>query len=355
MMRPGLLSRFFVSGALRLFLPFDPLAAMKRAWNRGIIRALMLILRGLNSPDQKPLALTIGNFDGVHLGHQALLQQLRQAAQARGLETAVMIFEPHPREFFTPQQAPTRLTSLREKMELFRELGIDRVQVCRFTRAFARMPAEDFIHALHEKLAAKYVLIGDDFRFGSGRSGDFALMEKFGSQHGFEVEAMHSVLHHDVRISSTAVRDALAHGKLQFAEKYLGRAYSISGHVEHGNKTGRRLGFPTANIQLRHNRPPVAGIFVVRVRIEGGEWLRGAASLGVRPTVATNGRPVLEVYLLDFEQDIYGKHLHVEFLHKLRDEARFPDLQSLTQQIALDVEQTRQWFEKEYGRQQISA
>jgi riboflavin kinase / FMN adenylyltransferase len=315
----------------------------------------MLILRGLHSPDHKPLALTIGNFDGVHLGHQALLQQLRQAAQARGLETSVVIFEPHPREFFTPQKAPTRLTSLREKVEMFRDLGLDRVQVCRFTRAFAQIPAEDFIHALHQKLAAKYVLIGDDFRFGSGRSGDFALMEKIGGQHGFAVEAMHSVLHDDVRVSSTAVREALAHGKLHIAERYLGRAYSISGHVEHGNKMGQQLGFPTANIQLRHNRPPLSGIFVVQVRIEGGNWHRGAASLGVRPTVAANGKPVLEVHLLDFAQDIYGRHLHVEFLHKLRDEEKYPSLEMLKRQIALDVEQARQWFEKDHGRQQISA
>lgn len=315
----------------------------------------MLILRGFHSPDHKPLALTIGNFDGVHLGHQALLQRLCQQAETRGLETSVMIFEPHPREFFTPQQAPTRLTSLREKLEMFRSLGLDRVQVCRFTRKFAQMPAEDFIRTLHEKLAAQYVLIGDDFRFGSGRAGDFALMEKVGSQCGFTVEAMHSVLHHDVRISSTAVRDALVRGNLQVAGNYLGRAYSISGHVEHGNKMGHQLGFPTANIQLRHNRPPVSGIFVVRASIEGGDWQRGAASLGVRPTIAAHGRPVLEVHLLDFNGDIYGKHLHVEFLHKLRDEAKFPDLQSLTQQIALDIEQTRLWFEKEHGRQQISA
>lgn len=321
---------------------------MKRRANRGIIRALMLILRGLHSPDQKPLALTIGNFDGVHLGHQALLQQVRQAAQARGLETAVMVFEPHPREFFAPQQAPTRLTSLREKTEIFRAQGIDRMLVCNFTEEFAQMRAEDFIHALHEKLAAKYVLIGDDFRFGSGRAGDFALMEKIGLQHGFEVEAMHSVLHEGVRVSSTAVREALVRGQLDVAERYLGRSYSISGHVEHGNKMGRQLGFPTANIQLQHNRPPLAGIFVVRVRIEEGEWLRGAASLGTRPTVAANGMPVLEVHLLDFGEEIYGKHLHVEFLHKLRDEEKYPDLESLTRQIALDVEQTKQWFENNH-------
>jgi riboflavin kinase/FMN adenylyltransferase len=311
----------------------------------------MLILRGLQSSDHQPLALTIGNFDGVHLGHQALLQQLQQAALARGLETAVMVFEPHPREFFSPQQAPTRLTSLREKTEMFRVLGLDRMLVCSFTQEFAQMPAADFIHALHEKLAAKYVLIGDDFRFGSGRAGDFALMQKIGQQHGFEVEAMHSVRDGDVRISSTAVREALAQGRLHAAERYLGRAYSISGHVEHGNKMGRQLGFPTANIQLQHNRPPLTGIFVVRVQIEGGAWLRGAASLGVRPTVAANGMPVLEVHLLDFDQEIYGKHLHVEFLHKLRDEAKYPDLDSLTRQIALDVAQAKQWFENNHGRQ----
>jgi riboflavin kinase/FMN adenylyltransferase len=317
----------------------------------------MLILRGLQSPDSKPVALTIGNFDGVHLGHQALLLKLKQEADARGLETAVMVFEPHPREFFTPQQAPTRLTSLREKVEMFAELGMNRVHVCRFNRAFAKVSAEDFAHALHEKLAAKVVLIGDDFRFGSGRGGDFSMLSQVGAEHGFEVQAMHSVMHDDVRVSSTAVREALAQSKLQTAQRYLGRHYSISGHVEHGNKMGRQLGFPTANIQLRHNRPPVTGIFVVRARIDGGMWMRGAASLGVRPTVAQDMKPVLEVHLLGFDSQIqiYGKHLHVEFLHKLRDEEKFPDLETLTRQIALDVEQTKQWFIENYGRQQVSA
>ena len=209
----------------------------------------MLILRGLHTPDQRPVALTIGNFDGVHLGHQALLQSLKREAQARGLETAVVVFEPHPREFFSPQQAPTRLTSLREKAERFAALGVDRVQVCRFNAAFARMPATDFIHALHGGLGAKFVLIGDDFRFGSGRSGDFALIQEIGAQRGFEVQAMQSFLQGGIRVSSTAVREALAQGKLDAARAYLGRHYSISGHVEHGNRMGRQLGFPTANIQ----------------------------------------------------------------------------------------------------------
>ncbi len=173
----------------------------------------MKILRGLYSPDSQPVALTIGNFDGVHLGHQALLNELHAAAQARNLQTAAVIFEPHPREFFTPRQAPARLTSLREKLEFLATLGIDRVHVCRFNAGFAKMSAADFIHALHAKLSAQFVLIGDDFRFGSGRTGDFALMEKIGAMQGFAVRAMHSVQHDGVRISSTAIRAALLAGQ----------------------------------------------------------------------------------------------------------------------------------------------
>ena len=304
----------------------------------------MLILRGLHSPDQQPVALTIGNFDGVHLGHQALLKQLGAVAQLRGLPTAVLVFEPHPREFFTPQQAPARLTSMREKLELLAALGVDRVHVCRFNNRFAQMSAAVFSHALHEKLAARFVLIGDDFRFGSGRSGDFALMEKIGAQHGFAVQAMHSELLDGIRISSTAVRAALADGDLRTAQRYLGRDYSISGRVEHGNGLGKQLGFPTANIQLQHNRPPLSGIFVVRVQGDDLPPMHGVASLGVRPTIRPIGKPVLEVHLFNFAHEIYNKHLRVDFLHKLRDEEKYPDLQSLTQQIALDVNNAKQWF-----------
>lgn len=309
----------------------------------------MQILRGLNSTDKKSIALTIGNFDGVHLGHQALLNELRAAAQARGLPVAVMVFEPHPREFFTPQQAPARLTSLREKMEIFANMGVDRVHVCRFNRSFAQMSAADFASALHEKLAAKFVLIGDDFRFGSGRSGDFSLMAKVGAQHGFEVQAMHSVLQEGVRISSTAVRAALAEGNMRLAQSYLGRPYSISGRVERGDGLGKRIGFPTANIQLKHNRPPLTGIFVVRVQGDDLPPRQGVASLGVRPTVRTDGKPVLEVHLFDFSRQIYNRHLHADFLHKLRDEEKYADIEALTRQIALDVENAKQWFKQNDG------
>ena len=306
----------------------------------------MKILRGLYSPDTQPVALTIGNFDGVHLGHQALLNELRAAAQTRGLQTAVVIFEPHPREFFTPQQAPARLTSFREKLELLDSLGIDRVHVCRFNARFAQMSATDFIHALHEKLLAEFILIGDDFHFGKGRSGNFALMEETGLQHGFAVQAVHTVLHEGVRISSTAVRAALADGNMRMAQSYLGRHYSISGRVEHGDGLGKKLGFPTANVQLKHNRPPLSGIFVVQAHAEGMGVLQGVASLGVRPTVKQGGRPVLEVHLFEFAQQIYNRHMRLDFLHKLRDEEKYPDVETLTRQIALDVENARQWFKR---------
>ncbi len=304
----------------------------------------MQILRGLYSPDTQPVAITVGNFDGVHLGHQALLAELKLAAHARGLQTAVVIFEPHAREFFTPEQAPARLTSLREKLQYFSALGIDRVHVCRFDARFAQMTATDFIKALHEQLSASFVLIGDDFRFGKGRSGDFALMEKVAAVQGFAVQSMRSVLHDGVRISSTAVRAALAAGQLRTAQRYLGRHYSMSGRVVHGDQVGRKLGFPTANIQVRHPRLPLSGIYVVQVHAQGLGVLQGAASMGVRPTVKRDAKPTLEVHLFEFDQQIYGKHLRVEFLQKLRDEAKYPDLATLTKHIAMDVENAKQWF-----------
>ncbi len=306
----------------------------------------MQILRGLYSPDTQPVALTIGNFDGVHLGHQALLNELKTSAKARGLQTAAVIFEPHPREFFAPQSAPVRLSSLREKLELLSKLGIDRVHVCRFNARFAQMTATNFIHALHEKLSVKFVLIGDDFRFGSGRAGDFALMEKAGLQHGFEVQAVHTVAHDGVRISSTAVRAALAAGQMRRVQDYLGRTYSISGRVVHGDGVGKKLGYPTANIQLKHNRPPLSGIFVVEAHVAGMGILQGVASLGVRPTLKHDAKPVLEVHLFEFQKDIYGKTLRVEFLQKRRDEQKFPDVGALTRQIALDVENAKKWFKQ---------
>ncbi len=315
----------------------------------------MLIFRGLYSarsgssdPEfvRQAVALTIGNFDGVHLGHQALLNQLSEAAKSRGLRTAVLTFEPHPREFFMPQQAPARLTSMREKLEFFTELGIDQVYVCRFNARFAQMSAQDFMHAICQKLTAKFILVGDDFRFGSKRAGNFALMNKMSTEYGVTVQAMSSVLRNDIRISSTAVRTALAAGDLLAANSFLGRAYSMSGRVVHGDGVGKKLGFPTANIQLKHNFPPLAGIFVVRVTGDDMPSMQGVASLGVRPTVSKNGKPVLEVHIFNFSNEIYNKHLRVEFLHKLRDEEKYPNLEILIRQISQDVQDAKYWFTK---------
>ncbi len=305
----------------------------------------MLIFRGIPALAETPIALTIGNFDGVHLGHQAMLQRMEEAARKRGLPACVMTFEPHPREFFTPDQAPTRLTSLREKLELFEQYGVERVFICRFNQQFARTHADDFAaDILQRRLQTKWMLIGDDFRFGAKRAGDFALLQEAGAKLGVEVEEMHSVTEAELRVSSTAVREALAGGNLDLAARLLGRPYSISGRVEHGESLGHKIGFPTANIQLKHNRPPLWGIFAVEVEGLGDKPLQGAASLGVRPTVMNNGLPTLEVHLFNFDRQIYNRHVRVDFLHKLRDEMKFPDLQTLTAQIAADVDNAKKFF-----------
>ncbi len=315
----------------------------------------MRVCRGIPIKPEAPVALTIGNFDGVHLGHQAMLARLEEAANRLGLDACVLIFEPHPREFFAPDKAPTRLTSLREKLELLAAAGVDRVQICRFNFDFARISAEDFIvHVLQQGLDARWILVGDDFRFGARRAGDFTLLKWFSAECGFVVEEMPGYSVDGMRVSSSAVRKALAAGDLCLVERLLGRCYSISGRVGKGDQLGKKIGFPTANIQLKHNRPPLSGIFVVEVEVEGqGEaglpgsrLFQGVASLGVRPTVHERGRPVLEAYLFGFAEDVYGRHMRVHFLHKLRDEKKYPDLTSLTQQIESDVENAEAYFSR---------
>jgi riboflavin kinase / FMN adenylyltransferase len=306
----------------------------------------MLICRGIPQLANAPTALTIGNFDGVHLGHQAILARLKEAARVRALAACVMTFEPHPREFFAPDQAPTRLTSLREKFELLANFGVDRVQLIRFNFDFAKVTADDFIsRVLVRGLGVRWLLVGDDFRFGARRAGDIAMLQREAPRHGFEVVAMDSVTLGGLRVSSTAVREALAAGDMEAPRRLLGRPYSISGRVVGGDKLGKAIGFPTANIQLKHNRPPVTGIFVVEVHGLGPAALPGVASLGTRPTVHPGGgKPTLEVHLFDFERDIYGVHLRVDFLRKLRDEEKFPNMDALIHQIALDVENARTHF-----------
>lgn len=305
----------------------------------------MRITHGFYPPGM-PHAVTIGNFDGLHLGHQAMLTRLLDVARARDLPSCVLSFEPHPREFFAPAQAPARLSSLREKAEMLRGRGIDRLHVFRFNRAFSSLSADQFIEqVLVRTLQARYVLVGDDFRFGAKRAGDFALLERAGQQFGFDAEFLPTVEVAGERSSSTAVRAALAAGELQHAARLLGRPYSISGRVVHGDKLGRDIGFPTANIQLKHNRPPLLGIFAVELYGLNGQPLPGVASLGVRPTVkGADAAPVLEVHLFDFNADIYNRRVRVDFLHKLRDEEKYPDLPSLVAQIGRDVDNAKRFL-----------
>jgi riboflavin kinase / FMN adenylyltransferase len=305
----------------------------------------MQIVRHLPVRAAVPTALTVGNFDGVHLGHRAMLDRLAAASRERSLASCVMTFEPHPREFFAPDRAPTRLTSLREKLELLAGVGVERVHVQRFDYDFARVSAEEFIRrVLVDGLQARWVLVGDDFRFGARRQGDFELLRQAGLRSGFEVTQMESVAVNGVRVSSTAVRELLAAGDLDGAARLLGRPYSISGRVVTGRRLGARLGFPTANVQLKHNRPALWGIFVVEVAGLSAQPLQGVASLGVRPTVIEAGVPLLEVHLFDFACDIYRKHLQVRFLSKLRDEEKYADMDTLKQQIGRDVEAARAFF-----------
>ncbi len=302
----------------------------------------MVVLRHPPVAGNRPVALTIGNFDGVHVGHRAMIERVIAQAQRRGVDSCVMTFEPHPREFFAPDQAPARLTSMREKLELLAAMGVDKVLVCRFDFDFARIDAQQFVDRLVVSgLRANYVLVGDDFRYGARRLGDFDALREAGRKHGFEVERMDSVEVEGVRVSSTAVRERLASGDLAGAARLLGRAYCIGGRVVRGDRLGRELGFPTANIALRRDPVPLQGIFAVEVTGLGEAPVAGAASLGVRPTVKSGAKPVLEVHLLDFAGEIYGRRLNVHFLEKLRDEQKYADLDELTRAIRNDVDATR--------------
>jgi riboflavin kinase/FMN adenylyltransferase len=305
----------------------------------------MRVFRGIPARADIPVALTIGNFDGVHLGHRAMIARLAEVARRGDLPVAVMTFEPQPQEFFAPDQAPARLTSLHEKLEILRDCGVDRVYVCRFDYAFAQRPANEFVtHILRDGLAVRWLLVGDDFRFGARRSGDFTLLKALASSSGFEVEAMTSVVAVGERVSSTAIRGRLEEGDLIGAQQLLGRAYSISGRVVYGDKLGAKIGYPTANVQLKRSKAPLSGIFVVEVDGLGPEPLPGVASLGVRPTVKERGRPTLEVHLFDFDGRLYGRRIAVRFLKKLRDEQKFAGIDALVAQMDKDAAAARDYF-----------
>ena len=293
-----------------------------------------------------PCALTIGNFDGVHRGHQALLARVRAAANERGLPVCVMTFEPQPREFFNPAGAPPRIAMLRDKLEALRMNGVDRVVVEHFNHTFASQTPANFVEdVIVNGLHARWVMIGDDFRYGARRAGDFEALKTAGAKHGFEVEQMATVADlNGARISSSGVRASLVAGDLDAARAALGRPYVISGHVIHGQKLGRNLGFPTLNVPIAHKRPALGGIFVVRVHGLGPDPLPAVASLGLRPTVDDSGRVLLETFVLDWQGDAYGKLVRIEFLQKLRDEEKYVDLDTLKAAIARDVTNAREYF-----------
>jgi riboflavin kinase/FMN adenylyltransferase len=307
----------------------------------------MKIFRGLPPHAARlPVALTIGNFDGVHRGHQALLAQVVEAARERGLTPAVMTFEPHPREFFAPDQAPARIANLRDKLEALQAAGIERVFIQHFGRRFAQLSAEDFLRrVLVDGCRVRWLMVGDDFRFGARRAGDIALLRAHSVAGGYEVVQCPTICADGERISSSAVRDALAGGDLRLVQSLLGRPYAVSGRVQHGAKLGRSIGFPTLNLRIAHakrmRRAALHGVFAVRVHELEARPLDGVASVGLRPTVDDSGRWLLEVHLFDFARQVYGRLIRVEFVQKLRDEEKYDTVGELTVAIRRDAEQAR--------------
>jgi riboflavin kinase/FMN adenylyltransferase len=304
----------------------------------------MVVTHGSLRPGTGRCALTIGNFDGVHRGHLALIGRVTAKARELRIGSCVLTFEPHPREFFAGSAAPARLTRLRDKLALMRAAGVGRVHVARFDAAFAALSARRFIEeVLIGGLRLRWLLVGRDFRFGTRREGDYAVLEEAAGVHRFGLQAMPDVLFDGERVSSSAVRSALQAADFARAELLLGRPYAISGRVVHGAKLGRDLGFPTANILLRRP-PPLNGVYVVQVESYGP----GVASVGRRPTVNPVPRPLLEVHLLDWNGELYGRSLQVRFLHKLRDEAKYDGLPALREAITRDAQQAREFFAR-YG------
>ncbi len=306
----------------------------------------MRLIRGLQNltPIDHGCVATIGNFDGVHVGHQAVIAQLQKQAKALQLPSVVITFEPQPQEHFARQAAPPRLTRLREKLYALHGLGVDRVLCISFNTRFSLLSAERFVQQiLVDGLGVKSLIVGDDFRFGRDRIGDFELLSRAGKQHGFQVSNTHSVILGTGRVSSTRIREALAAGDLQDVERLLGRPYCMLGRVAHGDKRGRTIGFPTANIHLHRINTPVKGVYAVRLSGISGQVVNGVANIGTRPTV-DGTRTLLEVHLFDFSQDIYGAQVEVCFVKKLRDEKRFDSFAALKQQIQLDSDEARAVF-----------
>ena len=306
----------------------------------------MKFIRGIHNLNEqhRGCVLTIGNFDGVHRGHQALMARLCEEGRKRQLPVMVMLFEPQPLELFAGDKAPARLTRLRDKLKYLAQEGVDAVLCVRFDRRFAAVSAQSFVNdLLVDKLGVQFLAVGDDFRFGAGREGDFLLLQKAGAEYGFDVISTQTFSEGGRRISSTAIRQALAEDNLTLAEALLGHPFALSGRVVHGDALGRTIGFPTANILLRRIVSPVKGVYAVEVYGLSEHPLPGVANIGTRPTVA-GLRQQLEVHLLDTAMNMYGRHIDVVLRQKIRNEQRFPSLDALKEQIAKDVVTARAFF-----------
>lgn len=300
------------------------------------------LVRGIHNIEHRHhgCVLTIGKFDGVHQGHKAVLNNLIEQAKRLNLPSAVMVFEPQPEEVFVPDKAPARLSSLRDKYEQLRDIGIDRLICVRFDTKFASQTPEQFVEALLvNQLGVKFLVVGDDFRFGCKRLGDFEFLRQSSTTFGFEVVSTQSYRLKNCRISSTEIRDALSTSRFKDANEMLGRAYAIKGRVVHGEKNGRTIGFPTANVIIKHKKAPVHGVFAVVVQWQNERRL-GIANLGKRPTLHGK-RMQLEVHIFDFKDDLYGKRICIEFVAKIRDEQKFKNIDELKEQIKLDVKQAK--------------
>ena len=310
----------------------------------------MRLVRGLRHPIALPqgCVMTLGNFDGVHVGHRAIIERLAEQGRALGLPVVVMIFEPQPLEYFLGHNAPARLTRLREKVRQMACLPVDFLVVAKFDRHIADQEPERFVETtLAQQFRVRHLLVGDDFHFGKARRGNFALLRDMGQRLGFTVQNTASFYVEDQRVSSTLIRDALSDGQLTRARALLGRPYTVCGRVVQGAQLGRTLGFPTANVQLSRHNVPLRGVFAVRVIELAAQPVTGVANIGTRPTIQGGATVTLEVYLFDFDREIYGRVVEVEFVHKIRDEMRFASLDALQRQIADDAATARLFFNGE--------
>lgn len=294
-------------------------------------------------------AVTIGNYDGLHKGHQAIVKKLLASAKKKNLTPVVITFEPQPNEFFNPNEIAPRLMRFREKVLALKDLGVEKIVVIRFNKSFSKMSAHDFVErVLVNGLKMKHIIVGDDFKFGCGREGDIALLKKYGEEFDFTTDDIPTVQEESDRVSSTRIRKALKQNDLALVETMLGRPFGMSGRVAHGDKRGRIIGFPTANIYLHRRAVPISGVYAVQVYGIEKKRVYGVANVGTRPTFDST-RSLLEVHLFDFDRTIYGEHLHVEFVKKLREEKKYDDFEALKAQIFKDAEVALSFFRDRGG------